>query len=60
MLFFILGSDYQKLFIFNCLGFEPGVFKQLIAEQGKTQNTTELFRQFRWNLICGSYLAQRQ
>ena len=45
---------------FVLLGFEPGVFKQLIAEQGKTMNTSDTFREFRWNLICGSYLAQGQ
>ena len=39
-------------------GFEPGVFNQAIADQGFTQNTSKLFRQFRWNLVCGSYLAQ--
>ena len=40
------------------IGFEPGVFNQAIADQGFTQNTSRLFRQFRWNLVCGSYLAQ--
>ena len=48
------------LFLFSAL--EPGIFTQEIAGFGTAVNTTyqkeELFKQFRWNLICGSYLTQ--
>ena len=49
--------EYDMIKMFSS-GFEPGVFNQAIADQGFTQNTSKLFRQFRWNLVCGSYLAQ--
>lgn len=47
----------QNNLAFWIVGFEPGIFSQQISEQGKDYNSSGL-RQFRWNLICGSYLSQ--
>ena len=41
-----------------CLALEPDIFTQEVAGFGHAENTTGLFKQFRWNLICGSYLTQ--
>ena len=53
---------YYYYFFHSFSALEPGIFTQEIAGFGTAVNTTyekvELFKQFRWNLVCGSYLTQ--
>ncbi len=49
---------YLIIDLFLNIALEPGIFTQEIAGFGASMNTTGLFKQFRWNLICGSYLTQ--
>ena len=53
-----LPTSEGTLLVCSSLRFEPGMFVQNIAEQGFRQNTTGIFKEFLWNLVCGAYLAQ--
>ena len=51
-------NQNNVLNIWMCLVVKPGEFTQDITDEGFTKNTTVMFRQFRWNLVCGAYKTQ--